>query len=118
MSRPPIRHELSQLESNLRKEIGTLAESKQLKLDSQDQSLCELIAQLTDLGLCEHPLFIQVTKLDAALCQLDIGLYGLCSDCESEIGINRLAIDPVEQRCEKCAENHEHEHRQELRLTH
>ncbi len=118
MSRTQIRHELSQLESNLRIEIGKLTESKQVQLNSPDESLCHLIAQLTELGFCEHPIFIQVTKLDAALCQLDIGLYGLCSDCESEIEAERLVSDPVEQRCGQCAENHEHEHRQELRLTH
>ena len=118
MSRSHIRHELSQLESNLRIEIGKLAQSKNISLDTQSSSLCELIAQLTQADLCKHPLFSQLTQVDAAICQLDIGLYGLCSDCENEIEAERLAINPVEQRCTQCAQNHEHEHRQELRLTH
>ncbi|AQS36845.1 transcriptional regulator, TraR/DksA family [Shewanella psychrophila] len=118
MSRSHIRHELSQLESNLRIEIGKLALSKNISLDTQTSSLCELIALLTQAGLYEHPLFNQITQIDAALCQLDIGLYGLCSDCENEIEVERLDINPVEQRCALCSESHEHEHRQELRLTH
>ncbi|BAJ02763.1 TraR/DksA family transcriptional regulator [Shewanella violacea] len=118
MSRPHIRHELSQLESNLRTEIGKLAQSKNISLDTQTGSLCELIAILTQAGLCEHPLFGQITQVDAAVCQLDIGLYGLCSDCENEIETERLDINPVEQRCTQCAKSHEHEHRQELRLKH
>ncbi len=118
MSRPHIKHELSQLESNLRIEIGKLAHRKHITLDTQTNSLCELITLLTQAGLSEHPLFNQITQIDAAICQLDIGLYGLCSDCENEIESERLNVNPVEQRCTRCAKSHEHEHRQELRLTH
>ncbi|QFU22269.1 TraR/DksA C4-type zinc finger protein [Shewanella eurypsychrophilus] len=118
MSHPQIRHELSKIETNLRIEIGQLAERKQIGIDSQGTNLCELIALLTNAALSDHPLFSQLTKLDAAFCQLDIGLYGLCSDCESEIEPERLILDPVEQRCALCAESYAHEHRHELRLTH
>jgi len=113
-----IRHELSQLETHLRKEIGALAKINQVSLDTQASSLCEIIEVLTKATLCDHPLFSKLTKLDAAICQLDIGLYGLCSDCESEIEPERLTKDPIEQRCANCAEQYDHEHRQELRLTH
>ncbi|RTR39428.1 TraR/DksA family transcriptional regulator [Shewanella canadensis] len=118
MSISHIRHELSQLETHLRKEIGALAEINQVSLDTEASSLCEIIEVLTKATLCDNPLFLKLTKLDAAICQLDIGLYGLCSDCESVIEPERLAKDPIEQRCENCAEQYEHEHRQELRLTH
>ncbi|MEI6859769.1 MAG: TraR/DksA C4-type zinc finger protein [Shewanella sp.] len=118
MSRSHIKHKLLQLESNLRMKIGKLACSKHINLDTQTNSLCELIALLTKAGLSGHPLFSQITQVDAAVCQLDIGLYGLCSDCENEIESERLNINPVEQRCTRCAKSHEHEHRQELRLTH
>ncbi|MBW8186670.1 TraR/DksA C4-type zinc finger protein [Shewanella nanhaiensis] len=118
MSRSHIRHELSKLESCLRKEIGELANKHQIKLESQQSSLCEIIEVLTQAKLCDEPLFCRLTKLDAAFCQLDIGLYGLCADCENEIEPERLAWDMLEQRCAECAENYEHQHRQELRLNH
>lgn len=118
MSHPQTRHELSNIETNLRIEIGQLAARKQICIDSQGANLCELIALLTEAALCDHPIFSKLTKLDAAFCQLDIGLYGLCSDCESEIEAARLVKDPTEQRCAQCAEQYAHEHRHELRLTH
>ncbi|WP_115718044.1 TraR/DksA family transcriptional regulator [Gallaecimonas mangrovi] len=49
-------------------------------------------------GLCDR-----LSKVEAALCQLELGLYGICSDCESEIEMERLVKDPAEQRCAKCA---------------
>lgn len=38
----------------------------------------------------------------AALSQMDIGLYGLCSDCEARIGRELLQQDPARQRCASC----------------
>ncbi|EKE68751.1 TraR/DksA family transcriptional regulator [Gallaecimonas xiamenensis] len=48
-------------------------------------------------GLCQR-----LTQVEAALCQLDLGLYGICCDCEAEIELDRLAADPAEQRCARC----------------
>lgn len=119
MSTTHIRHELSEIEANLRKEIGALP----LFLEAIGEhyaslSLAELIDKLAQTPLAEHPLFCRLNKLDAAFCQLDLGLYGLCSDCEAEIESERLSQDPTEQRCTSCAEHYQHEHRHELRLTH
>nr|WP_283104560.1 TraR/DksA C4-type zinc finger protein [Shewanella olleyana] len=83
-----------------------------------NMSLAELIELMSQQKLTDSPLFSQLTRLDAALCQLELGLYGLCSDCESEIEPDRLAADPTEQRCAHCDEKHRNEHRQELRLSH
>lgn len=118
MSRSHIRHELSELEANLRKELGALLRLNHLSIDCDSLSLSSLIDELTAAKLCDEPLFLKLTQLDAAMCQLDIDLYGLCSDCESEIEQQRIDANPLEQRCAQCAADHEHEHRQELRLTH
>ncbi|MCW8995860.1 MAG: molecular chaperone DnaK [Psychromonas sp.] len=40
--------------------------------------------------------------IDAALNNLQIGMFGLCADCESEIAINDLNLDPTRQRCTVC----------------
>ena len=117
MSRSHIRHELSKLETQLRKEIGELVGKNHLVLDNEQVNLCDIIEVLTQAKLCDEPLFMKLTKLDAAFCQLDIDLYGLCSDCENEIEPERLARDMLEQRCTNCAEKYEHQHRQELRLS-
>jgi RNA polymerase-binding transcription factor DksA len=44
----------------------------------------------------------QLERIAAAQQQLDLGLYGLCSDCESPIAIERLEQDPSQQRCGIC----------------
>ncbi len=40
--------------------------------------------------------------VQAALSQMDMGLYGLCSDCESRIERELLQKDPARQRCAAC----------------
>lgn len=42
-------------------------------------------------------------RIDAALCQMDIGLYGLCSDCEEPLATTLLEQDPTLQRCQPCS---------------
>jgi len=40
--------------------------------------------------------------VQAALSQMDMGLYGLCSDCEAKIEHELLQLDPARQRCARC----------------
>ncbi len=44
--------------------------------------------------------------VQAALSQMDMGLYGLCSDCESRIERELLMKDPARQRCAACEKIH------------
>ena len=45
---------------------------------------------------------LTIKSIDAALNNIDIDMYGLCADCENEIGIEALKINPTRQRCESC----------------
>jgi len=49
----------------------------------------------------------ELKRVDAALCQLDLGLYGLCSDCEESIEPELLQADPCRQRCRHCERRHQ-----------
>ncbi|WP_341503578.1 hypothetical protein [Gallaecimonas sp. GXIMD4217] len=49
-----------------------------------------------------HGLTERLGRVEAALCQLDLGLFGLCADCESEIPPRLLDSDPTTQRCNDC----------------
>ena len=62
--------------------------------------LVELTSRL-DLPKVEQSL-AHLKRLDAALCQMDLGLYGLCSDCEEPLAIAQLEQDPTLQRCPRC----------------
>ncbi|MBL1377113.1 transcriptional regulator, TraR/DksA family protein [Zobellella iuensis] len=45
-------------------------------------------------------------QADAALCQWQLGLYGLCSDCEAELTPEQLWDDPCRQRCDPCEQKY------------
>ncbi|MFT6909964.1 MAG: DnaK suppressor protein [Oleiphilaceae bacterium] len=46
----------------------------------------------------------RLISVDQALKRLDKQIYGLCIDCDEEINVRRLEIDPTAIRCIKCAE--------------
>jgi len=46
-------------------------------------------------------------KIDASLRRLELGVYGLCSECGEEISAVRLRALPFAVRCRDCEEDHE-----------
>lgn len=43
-----------------------------------------------------------ITKIDEALQRIEDGTYGLCEECEEEIGVERLKARPVTTLCIDC----------------
>jgi len=41
-------------------------------------------------------------KINEAIARIDSGLYGICEDCEEEIGLKRLEARPVATHCIDC----------------
>lgn len=80
-----------------------------------DMPLSDIICQL-HAHSNQQQLRQQFIALEAALCQLELGLYGLCADCEDPIEDNILSKNITAQRCYKCDIKNNHQHRQELRL--
>ncbi|MDP5291084.1 TraR/DksA C4-type zinc finger protein [Oceanimonas sp. CHS3-5] len=54
-----------------------------------------------------QPQLQTLRQVDAALCQWQLGLYGLCSDCEAELDPAQLLADPCRQRCTQCEEKYQ-----------
>lgn len=46
----------------------------------------------------------RLVGVEHALQRLDQGRYGICADCEEDIDVRRLEVDPAAVRCIKCAE--------------
>lgn len=74
-----------------------------------------LIAELEDRALSHWPEMLRscltpeldaknrrLEQLQAALSQMDMGLYGLCCDCDARIERELLTADPARQRCQRC----------------
>ncbi len=46
----------------------------------------------------------RLISVDQALSRLEKQIYGICVDCDEDINVRRLEIDPTAVRCIKCAE--------------
>ena len=46
----------------------------------------------------------RLISVDQALKRLEKQIYGICVDCDEDINVRRLEIDPTAIRCIKCAE--------------
>lgn len=86
--------------------------------EQQTDMLGQLINLFIDRQMDRHPLYFRLLKLDAAKCQLELGLFGLCADCEEEIESWLLQEDVTTQRCACCQARYLNQHRQELKLNH
>ena len=108
------------LESQLEERLGAEASQQRLAFLQAVLALdTDLAAQLKQLSPDEwadqnilaawpqlQPHIKQLKKVDAALCQQQLGLYGLCSDCEVELSREQLYQDPCRQRCSLCHSKH------------
>ena len=54
------------------------------------------------LGTEYRDIILRLEQLEAAICQIDIGQYGYCCDCEEKIDSQRLIAEPTIQRCSNC----------------
>lgn len=45
----------------------------------------------------------ELSRIDAALTRVDAGNYGYCVNCDEEISVKRLAVDPSTPLCIDCA---------------
>ena len=48
---------------------------------------------------------IRHTRLKNALLRVDKPIFGICIECEEEIGIGRMSARPESMRCIECAGN-------------
>ena len=48
---------------------------------------------------------LRLTRLRNALSRIEHEMFGICIDCEEEIGIGRMEIRPESVRCVACANN-------------
>ncbi|KZN58579.1 TraR/DksA family transcriptional regulator [Pseudoalteromonas luteoviolacea] len=61
-------------------------------IDSIDEKICP----------SQFPNYMRLVQIEAAMCQIDIGQFGFCCDCEKEIEVELLNQDPTTQRCKYC----------------
>ena len=58
----------------------------------------------------------QLKNIDASLVSIEVGMYGLCSDCESELTLAQLSSNPTTQRCPNCEAKYQKQRYNNYRL--
>lgn len=113
----PITFEQQQLlQQNLLAEFLQLKEKVKVRLTaSSKRYLNDLVKDVDDMNADtlidslihseSHSLNLyktQIQNIDAALQGIELGLYGLCSDCEEPLAVEELFKCPTIQRCPAC----------------
>lgn len=68
--------------------------------DAGDEALADTIVDIDNAVIGLH--LQKVTDLNAALDRIQAGVYGVCIDCGSDIGFERLSAYPTAKRCIRC----------------
>ena len=65
---------------------------------------------------CVSDEIFTIRRIDAALNNIQIDIYGMCADCESEITVDELKINPARQRCLECEKNYQKQKNNHFKL--
>ena len=73
--------------------------------DTGDESVATLFADLEQADVTRD--LEEFRALEAARERIKAGSYGVCADCGSDVGFERLKAFPAALRCLQCQERHE-----------
>jgi RNA polymerase-binding transcription factor DksA len=73
--------------------------------DSKDDAFADLLKGLRDTEAMQ--VRDELSAIQAALRRISEGGYGSCSDCDRDIGRERLLVQPSAQRCLPCQQRAE-----------
>ena len=101
-----IKAKISQEIQTLQEQIATLEEkAKPISPDCSLGRLTRMEAmseqEVNNKILDESK--VRLTRLKNALLRIDKPIFGICIECEEDIGINRMMIRPESVRCVNCA---------------
>ena len=83
--------------------------------DTGDTAVAMLVTDIEHTMAERH--VTELHAIDRALAQLNDKQFGLCSDCEGEIGYGRLKAFPTATRCTACQTLHERTYAHEATPT-
>jgi DnaK suppressor protein len=98
-----IRRELETLQGQLAAQLGLREEARiEHSSDVMDQIQSAEAREFALQNLDRYAR--QLREVEFALQRIDEGDYGVCLDCEEEIGPKRLQAIPWAERCVRCQE--------------
>lgn len=99
-----------QLRQEIREELLATDEQHFIDLagqvhDLEEESVADL---LVDLDLAVIDMHInEVREIEAALRRIQVGAFGICIECDTDIEVERLRAFPTAKRCLDCQQNFE-----------
>ena len=119
-----LQHRLQQrhaeLRAEIREELLAADEMRYADLagrvhDSGEESVADLLADL-DVARIDRQVS-EIRSIEAALRRVDMGVYGICRECDGDIDYKRLQSQPTAERCVTCQEQYERSYAHEGRPT-
>ncbi len=92
-------------ERSREEQYGTLAGATH---DTGDESVASLLADVGQAELSRD--LAELRDLEAARQRLDVGGFGVCTECGVEIDYERLRANPAAARCVACQTRYEKTH--------
>ena len=96
--------ELAQLVDETQDEMSPALKANYLDIggdgDAGDEALAVTIVDIDNAVIGLH--LQKVIDLNAALDRIQAGIYGVCIDCGSDIGFERLSAYSTAKRCIRC----------------
>lgn len=93
-----VRNEIAKDLSNST-ELAHQQQAKQLPMLTTDELLD--FAENCNISIINNKV-TDLRCIDATLNNIQIDMFGLCSDCEEEIEYQQLIKEPTTQRCRRC----------------
>lgn len=94
-----VREELLRADAEAYRELaGAVA-------DPADESIADLLADVNLAVISNH--INEIREVEGALMRIARGGYGECADCEGDIDMARLEVQPTALRCHDCQARYE-----------
>lgn len=100
----------AELKETVKQELIRSDDERYLELagrvhDTGDEAVADLLADINLAVIDQHVKEIQ--DIEGALLRLGDQSYGVCTDCEADIGYKRLHAYPTAKRCFSCQAKYE-----------
>lgn len=100
----------TELKEIVRQELIRTDDERYLELagrvhDTGDEAVADLLADINLAVVDQHVREIQ--DIENALLRMGEGRYGICIECDEDIGYKRLHAYPTAKRCHSCQVKHE-----------
>lgn len=110
-----LQSQRAKLLEQIRQELLQADEQRYIELagtvhDRGEEAVADLLYDIDLASIDRH--IKEAAEIEAALLRIAAGSFGLCIECEAEVGDERLTANPTARRCYACQSRYE-QHRQD-----